>query len=107
MNNINTTPNTTDIAWPPDAIQKVTEWELPRCTGQPDPIRYFVGTTRTVGEDVEVQIGGIQHSDGRIERSISVSGDGECCRVSAADARGLARALIAAGDEIDRLEDAR
>jgi hypothetical protein len=100
---------TTDIAWPPDT-SSVTEWELTertRRTGMPDPIRYFVGTTRTVGEDIEVQIEGVQHSDGRVERSIGIPGYGEGCRVNSADARGLARALIAAADEIDQLADTR
>lgn len=101
-----TTTNYDDVPPPAGATRVWDEWELLKDTGHPDPIRYFYGTARTVylaaGPDIEVRIEGIQHSDGRVERAIRVNGASDV--ISIAHARGLARALIAAADELDRLE---
>jgi hypothetical protein len=92
----------TDLPAPAGAT-RVGDWEPAQRTGYPGPIRYFHGTRRTVEggyrEDIEIQIEGIQHSDGRAGRAIRVSGVRDV--LSIADARQLARALMAAADEVD------
>jgi hypothetical protein len=74
----------------------------------PDPTRYFIGTARSVeaGErgyrdNAEVQIEGVQHSDGRVERAIRVGKVGG--ELPIAQSRQLAAALIAAADQADEM----
>ncbi|WP_104183594.1 hypothetical protein [Mycobacterium avium] len=61
--------------------------------------RFFVGTTRKLG-DAEVFISGIQSSDGRINRSITISGAED---MDTEQARQFAVLLADAADEVDRL----
>lgn len=102
----NTTPPT-DPPIPAAAI-KAWDWEPPQRTGMPDATRYFIGTARSVesGErghrdNAEVQIEGVQHSDGRVERAIRVSRVGD--ELTITQARQLAAALLAAADEADEM----
>ena len=75
------------------------------------PSRYFEGTRRAVDcrdERLEVCADGIQRTDGSVEAAITVieaSGDWfeRLILTSADEARGLARALMAAADEYDRM----
>ena len=65
-------------------------------------MRWFSGTKRgTAG--MRVNIIGMQHADGTVERTIAVYAvDAE---LGAAAARGLASDLLAAADDLDRLGD--
>jgi hypothetical protein len=66
--------------------------------------RFFNGTQR--GEKVHVGINGFQRIDGSVQkRFISVAVDKYADGLDAAAARELARALIAAADELDGLSD--
>jgi hypothetical protein len=75
------------------------------------PSRYFEGTRRAVDcrdEQLEVCADGIQRTDGSVEAAITVietSGDWfeRLILTSEDEARGLARALLAAADEYDRM----
>ena len=75
------------------------------------PARYFEGTRRVVdcrGEQLEVCADGIQRTDGSVEAAITVVEAGghwfeRLILTSADEARGLARALMAAADEYDRM----
>ncbi len=70
--------------------------------------RYFSGSSRVVerdgnDRDLVVQIDGTQGADGGVTRRILVfDGNTEAVELSGARARQLARALIAAADEVDR-----
>jgi hypothetical protein len=98
-----TTTNHADIPAPVDATE-VTEWD--RIFAVNVLHRFFYGTQR--GERVRVGINGYQNGDGSVrERWIQVDGravDGQ--ELDAAAARDLARALIAAADELDGLTNA-
>jgi hypothetical protein len=74
------------------------------------PSRYFEGTRRVVDcrdEKLEVCADGIQRVDGGVEGAITVTGDSSMFErlilASSAEARQLARALVAAADEYDRM----
>ena len=77
----------------------------------PVPLRAYDGKcwvvenrTRNGHEaNVYVCIAGVQRPDGRVERHIIVDELGARDPLTAAEARQLARALIAAADDVDRL----
>jgi hypothetical protein len=86
-----------DIPAPPGAV-KVDDW-----MGLPDdPVRYFEGPEWAVTDTrAKVLIDGAQFPDGRIDRAICVrNAEG----LSSDQARGLARALLAAADKRDELD---
>ena len=92
----NITP-TTNIPAPAGAVE-VGEWCL-----DDGKARQFRGTKRDLVDivgDLHVDIVGDQHVDGTIDRYIAVSGD---VSVDAAAARVVARALIAAADEVEQM----
>lgn len=90
------TTTNNDIPAPPDAT-KVTEWE--RIFAVNVLHRFFNGTQR--GEQVRVGINGYQNGDGSVRtRWIQIDEQ----ELDAAAARELARALIAAADELDELD---
>lgn len=75
--------------------------------GNPELVRAFRGShceidTPGRGPGCQVWVYGMQHGDGAIERGIWVDNAEE---LSAATARQLARALISAADEIDRVSE--
>ncbi|MDA2891259.1 hypothetical protein PDG61_10095 [Mycolicibacterium sp. BiH015] len=64
--------------------------------------REFEGTCHEFAEFLRVQIRGVQHSDGRIDRYAGADCDtGD--NLSPADLRGMAALLAEAADEIERL----
>jgi hypothetical protein len=71
--------------------------------------RYFTGSSRVVerndqARDVIVQIDGTQGADGDATRRILIfDGNTEVLQLSGDHARQLARALIAAADEIEQM----
>jgi len=95
-----TTTNYADIPAPADAT-KVTEWD--RIFAVNVLHRFFYGTQR--GGRVRVGINGYQNPDGSVrERWITVTVVPDLSNgLDAGAARDLARALIAAADELDEL----
>jgi hypothetical protein len=97
-------PNFIDHRAIPDPAGAVTvgPWSLD--DGQ---ARSFTGTRRSVKtspmHSIQVDVRGDQTRDGRVSRFIWVAG----AVVTAAEARQLGSALIAAADELDRLEAQR
>jgi hypothetical protein len=85
------TINYADISAPADAT-KVTEWD--RIFDNDILHRFFYRTQRG-----DVEINGYQNPDGTVRRFIQVDGR----EFDAASARLLARALLAAADELDGL----
>jgi hypothetical protein len=83
----------------PASALLVGEWRLNHGTA-----RGFEGTRRgtavACGRDINVDIDGYQYRDGRVHRYISVNGHSF---LSVAEARGVAANLLAAADELDRL----
>jgi hypothetical protein len=68
--------------------------------------RYFAGSSWVVERteqhaDAAVVIGGLQHADGTVSRSIWCG----AAQLTTSEARQLARALIAAADEAERFND--
>ena len=61
-------------------------------------LRRFDGTVWDI-DDIQVEVIGIQHDDGTVERAVYVNGE----ELTAGQARELATALIAAADEAERL----
>lgn len=96
------TINYADIPAPADAT-KLTEWD--RIFAVNVLHRFFYGSQR--GERVRVEILGYQNPDGSVrERWIhvhAVPNPRDDLELDAAAARELARALIAAADELDAL----
>jgi hypothetical protein len=96
-----------DVPPPPGAT--VGDWESVDW-GVPD-IRHArpfkctprASATSLCGDPVTVEVSGHQAADGDINAVISVGGD---IPLDAANARGLAADLLAAADEVDRLERA-
>lgn len=67
-------------------------------------VRYIAGTRRHVGE-IGVHIDGVQHSDGRVERTVRVfPGEQDDGEMNAQQALLVAAALAEAGAEIERLD---
>lgn len=87
-----------DVTPPPEDGQHYP-WEH---DGDGKWTRFFMGTTRKVGDDSAVSIMGNQSVDGNIERTINIDGSDE--GLDAATARQLAAALIEAADELERLQ---
>jgi hypothetical protein len=75
--------------------------------GIEDARRYFHGSARVVerdDNDVIVQIDGTQGADGDVTRRIMIyDGNTEAVELSGEHARQLARALIAAADEVEQM----
>ncbi len=68
---------------------------------------YFRGTRRAInpgGREMEVQIDGIRHANGRTERLIVVADRGSDAigELTSEQARELGRALLAAANEVDQ-----
>lgn len=96
--------NTTNPEVPPPAgAVSVGEWLLDGGNA-----RHFAGTVREVdlarGEIATVKIAGDQFAAGHVDRYAIV--ERRLPALSAAEARQLARTLMAAADELDRLSDA-
>ena len=94
-----------DVPAPAGAI-RVDDWNETRDGSA--AFRYFDGTRYAVQaglqdgvNDAKVAISGTQHPDGRVERCIRIYADDS--ELKGAQAREVARALIAAADELDRL----
>jgi hypothetical protein len=89
----------TEIALPAAAVSALP-WE-------PDGWRCFDGTSwcieRDHGEDIQVQIVGVQYADGRVERRIAVGELHHHEPIIPLEAQQLATVVAAAADEIDRL----
>jgi integrase len=83
-----------DIASPPVAVGPVHDWQAWEGGGYG---RLYVEWTRSVG-DMSAEIIGIQHDDGRIDRSICAEGPESA---TPAQARQLAALLVEAADELD------
>jgi hypothetical protein len=80
------------------ASHAVRAWQ--RETGTREWFRWFTGQRRVVDpdHDIYVRVAGEQYADGRIDRWVSVE---EAIRpLTVAQAKALARALIAAAEEI-------
>ncbi len=95
-----------DVPRPADAVD-VDDWDATNWDDPEDgegPVRCFSGTRRVVecnsSDDARVAIDGLQYADGRVERAIRIS-DAE--DLTSGLAREIARALIAAADEMERL----
>jgi len=89
----------------PAGVSWVANWAD---LGTDTPTRYFE-TVRAVipctHGDVAVYVCGIQHADGTVPPEIVVKQMDEGAPVTAAQARQIARALIAAADAADELSD--
>lgn len=80
--------------------------------GTPHTYRTWHGVHRTIpaddpgnrpwSDDIEVYVHGTQTADGEVTRHISVDQLHADNPITAVQARGLARALIAAADEVER-----
>lgn len=96
-----------DVPPPAGAVKVDDEWQQ---IG-PDTYRYFEGLSWVVEADGEqapvgVLIAGLQYGDGSVERQIALWRDFHVANaVTSRQARHLARALIAAADQLDELED--
>jgi hypothetical protein len=86
---------------PPAGARCVSGWLVDGDEATSVWSRAFEGTRRRVS-DVDVVIEGRQFHDYGCEREVAVYTDG--ARLDPAEARQLAAALIAAADEIDRLD---
>jgi hypothetical protein len=89
-----------DVPLPAGAVQ-VDDWDQWGC-------RYFTGSKWLVErddreEDIECSSTGSQHPDGRLERLMHVHRLHADDPINPAQARQLARALIAAADEYETL----
>lgn len=96
---------------PAGAVRVDDEWLLGGRTpeGGPDVWRYFEGSSWIIerdNDDIEVKIRGLQHADRHVDREIAVGPLHPDIPISAAQARQLARALIAAADELERMDEA-
>jgi hypothetical protein len=61
-------------------------------------LRRFDGAIRDI-DDIRVEVIGIQHGDGTIDRAVCVNGE----ELTSSQARELAKALVAAANEADQL----
>jgi hypothetical protein len=94
-----------DVPMPGGAV--TAEWQD---AGTPNAFRYFEGSRwvvdrrvdRARSEDIEVYVAGTQEPDGTVVRDIVVHQLHSDDPIMPRQARQLARALIAAADEIDR-----
>ena len=86
--------NTADVPPPPDSTQVDSDWDL-------DGERHFWGTDRE-----GVFTAGFQKADGSV-RARWIQIDHPIDELSAAEARSYAARLIAAADELDRLQGTR
>jgi hypothetical protein len=96
---MNTTTTQPNVPMPAGAID-VGEWDLDGGTA-----RSFTGGTRALqitDAVVTLEIGGDQDASGQVARRAWINGN---VPLTAADSRKLARALMAIGDELDRLSD--
>ena len=102
-----TTANLANVPHPAGAVQ-VHDWMGPRIGEEPDGstdcARYFLGGSWVVERnssdtDICIEVDGIQHGDGRVERVVVVDGD----VLTVDQARQLAAALIAAADEVETM----
>jgi hypothetical protein len=101
---MNTTPTTPHNLPEPAGAVEVRGWRDPEIAGE--LYRAFKGSSWVVQrdeqpDDIRVSISGVQFPDGRIERGIFI--DGAIDDLTAAQARALARALIAAADEAETM----
>lgn len=90
----------------PAGALRVYEWQLGPTGpgGAPNVYRRFV--SGAWGSDrLAVGIDGVQHGDGSVERFIYVDKDLGLDDLTAKQARRLARSLVAAADDFDRLND--
>ncbi len=88
---------------PAPACERVGAWEPEDSGGYS---RGLIWSERNLdAAAVTVTVDGRQDSDGRIQRALSLyAGDG-VAELTAAEARGAARLLMAAAEELDRLGD--
>jgi hypothetical protein len=92
----------------PAGAEKVYDWHD---VGTDDEGRFFCGRSWVIEgagwhrHDIRVFIQGIQRPTGEVERVIAVGELHPDIPITAAQARQLGRALIAAADEMDSLSD--
>jgi hypothetical protein len=87
-----------DIPAPPDAAGRLYAWE----EWGDGHGRVYTVSTRT-GANTSVEILGIQHDDGRVERFILAQASDDDGGMTAAQARQFAAVLLDAADELDGL----
>ncbi len=83
-----------DVPPPADAVEAGPWLRLPAGARS----RNFRSVTGIGGLDIAVETNGTQHTDGRIEASVSLTGD--LSSLSPADAREVAAALLAAAERM-------
>lgn len=83
-----------DVAPPADAVEVGPWLRLPGGARS----RSFRSVTAIDGLDIAVEINGSQHTDGRIEGLVSLTGD--VTKLDPAGARHVAAALLAAADRV-------
>lgn len=88
-----------DIQVPADAASDVFEWEEWEDGGH---ARMYTCSVRTAGK-VSVEIAGIQHDDGRVDRFILAQDANRDGSMTAAQAREFAALLVDAAEELDSL----
>lgn len=101
-----TTPPTHESPLPPapaDAAEWLCGWTVDSDEPTATLSRVFHGAVREAG-DVDVYVLGTQYASGSVERTVVVRRGTESIEVSPDQALTLARHLVAAADEYDRLE---
>jgi hypothetical protein len=88
-----------DIPAPPEAIGVVHDWEV----WGDGYGRMFAAWIRTIGSTT-VQILGVQHDDGRIERTIFAEVNDDDGGKTPEQAREIAAMFSEAADELERLQ---
>ena len=86
-----------DVPPPSEATGTLCDWE----ERDGDRFGRMFTVSRADVADTGVEICGVQYDDGRIERAILLTDAPE--DITAAEARALAAALLAAADDLDRL----
>src|SRR5262245_29578328 len=91
-----------DIPIPAGAVHVYGRYD----TDTPTPARYFRGSSWLIERDnrathIRLQVDGTQHQDGTVTRSVVLDDDD----LTPQQARQLARALIAAADEVEQMSE--
>jgi hypothetical protein len=94
----NATPNTNCIPLPAGAITAERQDPSTRHAYRYFEIRRWLIEART---PIAVMVGGIQHPSGRVQPEVTISQLHQDDPITAAQARQLARVLIAAADEVE------
>lgn len=92
-----------DVAPPPEAVE-VAPWR--RNAAGERRRDYTAAETGVAGRDITLEVRGSQHTDGRVDGRIGLTGDG-LGDLDPTAARQLAAALLAAADRIEGRTDGR